>query len=76
MDIASQGQWHCKVLVNPNNEAEYIDLGLLEGVTFPEEGIAVSAHTTHIAPVLTHQGSGFASLSQIAVHTDGAETIP
>jgi hypothetical protein len=73
MDIASAGEWECKLLVNPNDEAEYINLGTLSGVSFPEEGISVEAHTTHIAPVLTHQGAGAASLSQIAIHTDGAE---
>jgi hypothetical protein len=61
------------LLINPNNEAEYINLGLLEGVSFPEDGIPVDAHTTHIAPLLTHRGAGPASLSQIAIHTDGAE---
>jgi hypothetical protein len=73
LDIASTGEWNCKLLVNPNDETEYINLGLLEGVSFPEEGIPVDAHTTHIAPLLTHQGAGPASLSQIAIHTDGAE---
>lgn len=73
MDIASTGEWNCKLLVNPNDESEYVDIGDLEGVTFPEDGIAVGAHTTHIAPVLTHQGEGYASLSQIAIYTDGAE---
>lgn len=73
MDIASTGSWDCKLLVNPNDEEEFINLGNLEGVSFPEEGIPVDAHTTHIAPVLTHHGAGFASLSQIAIHTDGAE---
>jgi hypothetical protein len=73
MDIASTGEWACKLLINPNNEAEYINLGLLEGVSFPEDGIPVDAHTTHIAPLLTHRGTGPASLSQIAIHTDGAE---
>lgn len=73
MDIASTGQWDCRLLVNPNDENAFINLGTLEGVSFPEDGIPVDAHTTHIAPVLTHQGPGFASLSQIAIHTDGAD---
>jgi hypothetical protein len=74
MDIAATGEWDCKLLVDPNDETQFVALGALDGVSFPEEGIPVNAHTTHIAPVLTHRGAGPASLSQIAVHTDGAET--
>lgn len=76
LDIASSGNWNCKILVNPNDENEYIEIGDLEKVTFHEEGIAMPGHVTHIAPVLTHQGEGYASVSQIAIETDGAEAKP
>lgn len=76
MDISSSGDWYCTILVNPNDEADKLDVGTLSGVTFPEAGISVPAHCTHFAPVLTHQGSGYASLSEIAVETDGAEQKP
>jgi hypothetical protein len=73
MDVASTGTWNCKVLVNPNDENEYIDVGDVTGVTWPKEGIAMPGHCTHIAPKLVHQAAGYASLSQIGLHTDGAE---
>lgn len=73
MDLASTGTWNCKVLVDPNDEAQYIDVGDLQGVTWFDDGIGVPGHCTHISPVLVHRGAGQASVSQIGIHTDGAE---
>lgn len=73
MDQAATGTWNCKVLVNPNNMDEYIDVGDLTGVTWPEEGVGVPGHCTHIAPKLVHEAEGYASLSQVGIYTDGAE---
>ena len=74
MDIGATGTWTCHLLTNPNDENEFVDIGTLSGVTFSEEGISGVGHCTHIAPVLTHQGAGFASVSKIALEYDGAES--
>jgi len=73
MDIASRGTWNCTLLVDPNDETQYVDVGELSGVTFNDETVAAMGHRTHVAPVLTHQGDGYASLSQIALEFEGAE---
>lgn len=72
-DIASTGEWDCRVLVNPRNESEYVDIGLLDGVTWGQDGVGAAVHTTHIAPVMTKTSSGYASVSQIGIYYDGAE---
>lgn len=75
MDIAATGTWNCKLLINPNDENDTVDVGDMPGVTWSEEGIAVPAHCTHVAPTLTNTSDGYASISQIGIHTDGvAET--
>lgn len=73
VNLSSTGAWNMRLLVNPNDENEFVDCGDLEGVTWFEDGVGVPAHCTHIAPSLVHQAPGYASLSQIGVHTDGAE---
>lgn len=73
MDMAGSGAWDVTLLVNPNDENEYVDLGTLEGVTFPEELASLVGHATHVAPVLVHQGAGYASLSKLALEYEGAE---
>lgn len=73
MDVASQGSWNCTLLIDPNNENNYVTVGEMAGVTFSEESIAAVGHATHVAPVFTHQGEGYASLSLVALEFDGAE---
>jgi hypothetical protein len=59
--------------VDPNDENEYVTVGEMNGFTFSQEAIAAVGHATHIAPVFTHQGAGYASLSLVALEYDGAE---
>lgn len=73
MDIASTGAWTVTLLVDPNDDSNTVQIGELEGVTFPEETIGAMGHSTHIAPVLVHRGAGYASLSKVALEYDGAE---
>lgn len=73
VDISSTGTWNMRILINPNDENDYVDVGDISGVTWFREGIEVPAHATHIAPSLVHKAQGYASLSQIGVHTDAAE---
>lgn len=74
MDIAARGTWDCTLLVDPNDENQVVHVGSMTGVTFSDETEAGVGHATHLAPVLTHQGSGYASLSQIALEYEGAES--
>lgn len=73
MDIAAEGEWNCTLLVNPNDEDEFVDLGTLEDVTWNEQNIGAAAHATHVAPVFTNTSSGAASISQVALHYLAAE---
>lgn len=74
MDIAARGAWDCTLLVDPNDETQTVHVGELQGVTFNDATVAAVGHRTHVAPVLTHQGAGYASLSQIALEYEGAES--
>lgn len=76
LDIAAQGDWDCEILINPRDEAEFIKVGALSGVTFNQQDTGALGHVTHIAPVLRHQGAGKASVSQITIHNDAAESPP
>lgn len=74
IDIAASGEWSVTLLVDPNEEANTVTVGSLSGVTFPEEVAGLVGHATHVAPVLTHQGTGYASLSKVALEYEGAES--
>ena len=74
MDIAAEGAWNVTALVDPRDESQTIDVGLLEGVTYPSENIALPGHVTHIAPRLVHRGAGFASLSNLAIYWQGGDS--
>jgi hypothetical protein len=72
-DFAAEGEWEVTMLVNPNDEEEYIDIGTIDDVSFHKENSAAGAHATHFAPTLVHQAAEYASISQFAIHNDGAE---
>lgn len=72
-DIAANGEWQCKLLVNPEDVNDFIDIGTLSGNTFIQEDIGAVGHSTYVAPLFTHRGSGAASISQFAIHNDAAE---
>lgn len=73
VDIAAENTWNCKLLLDPNDETKYVDVGDLEGFTLlQEEAMAVGA-SPYCAPVLTCTASGYASLSQVILHYTGTE---
>jgi hypothetical protein len=72
MDVAATGTWNCKLLVDPNDENAVHRRGRLEGVTWPRRASHAGALHARRA-VLVHQAAGYASISQIGIHTDGAE---
>lgn len=73
-DIAASGTWDVKILVDPRDETQYLDVGEISGHTFVEPNIAVDGHTTMFAPVMVNEAAGYASISQFAIHNDGAES--
>jgi hypothetical protein len=73
VDLLAKNTWDCKLLVNPNDENEFINVGLMEGVTVLQESGGAIGHTTHIAPKLYCKQQGPASVSQVIVHYNGAE---
>ena len=76
IDISAQGEWNVKLLVNPNDENEFVDVGNLTNWTFQDMDSGAGARCSAVAPVLTNDGAGYAVLSQIAIHHNGADTPP
>lgn len=72
--MAGAGTWDVRLLVDPNNEDREEHVGDVEGVTFPEEGVALESHHTHVAPKLTHEAEEYASISNIALYYLGADS--
>jgi hypothetical protein len=72
VDIAGSGVWTAKLLINPNNEDDYVDIGRLEGVTFNDDTISAVGQASHVAPVLTCE-RGPATISKVILHYDGSE---
>lgn len=72
VDIAAIGTWDFKLLTNPANINEALHCGTIEGFSINQPNIGASGHFTHVAPLLTHQGDGYASISSVIVHFEGA----
>lgn len=73
IDISAMGEWDVKVRVNPRDETQVVNVGRLEGVTFPEEGVGSAARSHYLAPVMTSRGSSRATVSQISLWYDDGE---
>jgi hypothetical protein len=74
MDIAATGAWSVQLRIDPNDLYNVVQMGENEGFTFNCPDWEAVGHTTHIAPVLTHQAAGaYASLSKLAIYYQGAE---
>ena len=74
VDIAATGTWEVDFLVDPNDEDVVEHCGDLAGVTFPLAASGHVGHHTHIAPRLRRTGTGYASVSQVAVYFAGADS--
>lgn len=73
IDIAAQGAWFVDLLPNPNELAEKIVIGELEGFTPQLPNTGAVGHATHVAPRLIHEDAGAAVLSQVIVHFQGSD---
>lgn len=74
MDVAATGTWTAELLVDPNDENVVEHIGEFAGVTFDGEDAAHWTHKTHVAPKLTNASEGYASLSNLALYYQGAES--
>lgn len=74
VDISAVGEWNVSLLTNPRAEAEAMQLGTLDGVTWDLQNAGTLGHFSHVAPVLTSVGSSAASVSAIGIHYIGADT--
>jgi hypothetical protein len=72
-DMAAEGEWTTRWLVDPNDLDQFADMGKDDGVTYTRANNAGVGHATHVAPNLTGTGGGYHTLSQIAVHYQTAE---
>ena len=70
-DLGATGAWSVTALVNPKDETETIAVGILQGVTYADENAEMVGETSHLALELVCSGSGFASLSSLALHHTG-----
>lgn len=74
MDVAATGTWEASVLVDPNDEDVEENIGEFDGVTFDGEQASHWTHKTHIAPKLVNEEEGYASLSNLALYYQGADS--
>lgn len=74
VDIAAVNTWNCKLLINPSNEEEFVDVGDLVGFTMLDEVAASTGASPYAAPVLTCTQPGYASVSQVVLSYQGTES--
>ncbi len=74
IDIGAVGAWNVKIYLDPEDDAQYVDIGDVNGNTFIQENIAGLGHSPFLGPKFVHRGEGYASLSQFAIHNDAAES--
>ncbi len=74
IDIIAEGQWTVELLVDPRDESLKTSPLVIDGPTCLMGTISVIAHATHIAPVLTTQAGGKATISSIVIHFEDTES--
>lgn len=72
-DAAVTGVWDVKVLVNPADEDESVELGRIYNTTYTDNILGLNHATTHFAPELTCSKAGRATISGVIVHYEGGE---
>jgi len=73
-DVAASGEWTVDLLVDPNDLDVEEHCGTLDGVTFGNAFAGHASHHTHIAPRLRNETAGYASVSNVAVYFQGADS--
>jgi hypothetical protein len=75
VDLACEGTWNVRALIDPKEEAEgtydYIDLGTFTGTTYHKLREGAQFEFSHIALELTCASGGHARLINLCIHYDG-----
>lgn len=69
-DMAGEGVWDVKLLPNPNDESEEVNVGLIPEITYPLGEHSAEFESTHFAVKLTCDSAGAASVTNMAIHYD------
>jgi len=72
-DAALVNDWDIDMLVNPDDESQVVDIGVLNETTYHRESIKMPGRTAMIAFKLTCSAAGNASFSSMALHYKGDE---
>ena len=67
-DAAVEGEWDVNILVDPNDNNAFIDVGTIAEATYPDGRAAATGSTTHFAPKLVCRKAGPATISDLVVH--------
>jgi hypothetical protein len=69
-DADLTGRWDVQVLVDPRDTSRYVDVGRFEGITYLDGNAGMPVRTTMAAPKFVCTASGYARISNFAVHFD------
>lgn len=67
-DIALTNDWDIDLLVDPNDENNKVEVGVVNNITYPLGRVMAEFETTHVAPKLTCSAAGNAKISNMAIH--------
>jgi hypothetical protein len=73
VDVACENVWDIDLLVDPENDAKFINIGRINGTTYGLQDIAALGEHPQFAALLTCATAGFASLSSFIAHYDSDE---
>lgn len=73
IDLGIEGEWIVDIALDPGNPDVYERIAQINKPTYGMERITVDGITSHFKLRLQSRGSGYARLSNIAVHYDGME---
>jgi len=72
-DCAVAGSWDVDLLLDPNDLDQVVQVGLMTDMSYNDANTGAVGYGTHIAPRLVSQGSGYASISSVAIHFEGGD---
>lgn len=73
IDLGIEGEWEVDIALDPGNPDAYERVAQIDRPTYAMERITVDGITSHFKLRLRSRGSGYARLSNIAVHYNGVE---
>lgn len=69
IDLSLVGAWDVDILPNPNDEAEFVRVGVFDdGVSFGDEIVGALCTTTHIGVKITRTDASYGKVKAFAVH--------